>query len=469
MSIKKSEKYQKIVRLVTEKRMSIIPAIAVIACLSVGYVAVDKEKPTIVTNTMELSYGEELDLDSIEITDNRDSREDLIVTANTKSLDNKQLGNYQVEITATDRAANTATKEIEVKVIDDKGPVFKVLGSSEGYVVQIPINGSTEITSYIKAIDNVDGDVSQFIEASGTLDTSVMHLQQDITLKVGDTAGNVSEQTFTFVVSDMEAPVITLLQGENVVVDYGSEFTLDSIVSVTDNYDEEVATVIEGTVDTRKEEIQPVKIIAKDAAGNVSEAMVNIDVKDISGPEIILSESSVKVAVNTNFNPKSYLVSAIDNKDGDVTQNVQMSSVDTSKNGEATVVYSATDKAGNTSEVTLTVQIGETSHSAVADAAVSQIGIAQDCTMLVTNSLKAIGIYHHGWPISYMSLGHVVPYEEALPGDIIYYADGGIGVAHVAIYIGDGQSVHGGWHGSTVQYRAHYSTSSAPIFIRIDR
>ncbi|MFV0393653.1 MAG: C40 family peptidase [Coprobacillaceae bacterium] len=470
MSIKKSEMYQKIVRLVTEKNMVVIPAIAVITCLSVGYIAVDKEKPTIVTNVVEVSYGEELDLDSIDVTDNRDSRDKIAVTANTKSLDNKQLGSYEVEVTATDSAANVETKTIEVKVIDDKGPKFEVLGASEGYVVQIPVNGSTDVKSYIKAVDNVDGDVTQFMEVSGTLDTSTLNAQQDISLKVSDNAGNVSEKTFTFVVSDVEAPVITLTQGENAVVDYGSEFTVDSIATIVDNVDEAVETTIEGTVDTKKEEIQEVKIISKDSTGNTSEASVKVEVKDISGPQIVLSESSIQIDVNAPFDAKSYLISAIDNKDGDVLASVEATNVDTSVSGETTVTYSATDAAGNKGEATLTLKVGSTSNfQAVADAAIAQIGVNQDCTMLVTNSLKAIGIYHHGWPISYMSLGHVISYEEAMPGDIIYYADGGQGVAHVAIYIGNGQSIHGGWHGTTVQYRYNYSTCSTPIFIRIDR
>lgn len=469
MSIKDSERFQKMVRLLTEKKMLSIPVMAVVTCLSVGYIAVDKTKPTIVTDTIELSYGDELDLDSIDITDNRDAREMLSVSANTKSLDNKQIGSYEVEVSVTDRAANTATKTIIVNVVDNEGPEFKVLGESEGYVVQVPVNGSTDITSYIKAVDNVDGDVSQFIEVSEALQTTKLNSQQNITLKVSDTAGNVSEKLFTFVVSDMEAPVIELKQGTNAVVDYGSEFSIDSIATVVDNIDENVEVEIEGNVDTKKEEIQKIKIKAKDSSGNTSEANVNVEVKDISGPEITLSESSVKIALNASFDPKTYLVSAIDNKDGDVKENVQMSNIDTSVNGETTVTYKATDKAGNTTEKTLTVKVGESGFQAVADAAIAQIGINQDCTMLVTNSLKAIGIYHHGWPISYMSLGHVIPYSEAMPGDIIYYANGGTGLAHVAIYIGNGQSIHGGWHGTTVQYRYNYSTCSTPIFIRIDR
>ena len=86
--------------------------------------------------------------------------------------------------------------------------------------------------------------------------------------------------------------------------------------------------------------------------------------------------------------------------------------------------------------------------------------------MLVTNALKAVGISHHGWPISYFALGRQVPASQALPGDVIYYANGGMGLAHVAVYLGNGVAVHGGWNGNqTVTFSAN--VGSGPVFIRV--
>lgn len=76
----------------------------------------------------------------------------------------------------------------------------------------------------------------------------------------------------------------------------------------------------------------------------------------------------------------------------------------------------------------------------IADAALAQLGVYQDCTMLVTNSLKAVGINFHGAPYKYLSLGPTT--DNPVPGDIIVYQ------GHVAIYIGNGQAVHGGWNGN---------------------
>lgn len=77
----------------------------------------------------------------------------------------------------------------------------------------------------------------------------------------------------------------------------------------------------------------------------------------------------------------------------------------------------------------------------IAEAAKAQLGVEQDCTMLVTNSLKAAGIYFHSAPPGYLSLGEVT--DNPVPGDIIVYE------GHVAVYIGNGRAVHGGWMGHT--------------------
>lgn len=102
----------------------------------------------------------------------------------------------------------------------------------------------------------------------------------------------------------------------------------------------------------------------------------------------------------------------------------------------------------------------------IAAAAQGQLGVMQDCTRLVSNSLAAAGINFHGWPAGYLSLGRTVGAGEAIPGDLIYYADGGMGMAHIAVYIGGGQAVHGGFNGNTTVI-APAELGSGGVYIRV--
>ena len=105
-------------------------------------------------------------------------------------------------------------------------------------------------------------------------------------------------------------------------------------------------------------------------------------------------------------------------------------------------------------------------NAAIYQAALAQVGRYQDCTMLVTNALKSVGINYHDWPAGYMKLGTQVSASQAQAGDLVYYANGGTGLAHIAVYAGNGQAVHGGWNGNqTVVNTAN--VGSGPVYIRV--
>lgn len=106
--------------------------------------------------------------------------------------------------------------------------------------------------------------------------------------------------------------------------------------------------------------------------------------------------------------------------------------------------------------VSVDVPAGKGAEGIVA-AALAQVGVAQDCTDLVQNSLAAVGIatrrdqggFDLGTGIwQYDGFGSRVSLDALAPGDILIYGNAGSG-AHVAIYIGNGQAVHGGYNGST--------------------
>jgi peptidoglycan DL-endopeptidase CwlO len=106
------------------------------------------------------------------------------------------------------------------------------------------------------------------------------------------------------------------------------------------------------------------------------------------------------------------------------------------------------------------------SGSVIADAALAQVGVAQDCVALVRRSIAAAGLSYPGMG-NLSSLGPQIPMSQASPGDIIYYANGGTGSQHVAIYIGGGRAVHGGWSGYNTVVAGVNIGGSTPIFYDI--
>ena len=164
---------------------------------------------------------------------------------------------------------------------------------------------------------------------------------------------------------------------------------------------------------------------------------VIVDVKDVVAPTIETEESFVTdQGVSLDLASQ---ISASDDKDETVEVSLN-GDVDYNTIGSYQVEATATDKSGNTTTKIVTVNVEENFYDKIASAALAQLGVYQDCTMLVTNSLKAVGINFHGSPAAYLSLGTVT--DNPVPGDIIVYS------GHVAIYIGNGQAVHGGWLGN---------------------
>jgi cell wall-associated NlpC family hydrolase len=124
-------------------------------------------------------------------------------------------------------------------------------------------------------------------------------------------------------------------------------------------------------------------------------------------------------------------------------------------------VTPSTQVAASPTATTSTVSAPTNSNisSTIASAAMSQLGNAQDCTMLVTNSLAAAGINFHGWPSEYTSLGTVT--NNPVPGDIIVYS------GHVAVYIGNGQAVHGGWNGGTTAVSSVNCSQALQCYVHV--
>lgn len=436
------------------RKAMFIPMLGVMTFMLVGYAAVDHEKPEIISHHLEIAYGEEFDIDLLEIEDNHDDRKDLKIEVKDQSLDTKQLGTYQVEVIATDRFNNECVKTIDVDVVDNVAPVIETLGADNGYVIEVPINGSSDLSSYIQAVDNVDGDITPFIESDKNLDATVSGLQR-IEVSVSDNAGNKTKETLDFLVADIEAPVVTLKNGSDVVVDYKSEFKVENYMTITDNIDKNLQVEIKGKIDTSiLDDQQELMVVVKDAAGNETKQKLNTTIKDMTGPQIILSTNKVTINKGESINLASYITSAIDNSDGDMKAQVKFNTIDTSSTGLKTVTYQATDSKGNQSTAQLQVDVVY-SGELIVRTGLSKLGTPYRWGATGPTSFDCSGftqwVYRqHGISIprtsgAQKSAGKTISLSQLEPGDIVWRS------GHVGIYIGGGKYVHAPHTGDVVK------------------
>ena len=460
-------------RVKTQKTM-FIPVFAISAFAIVGYTAADRTAPVVHSNTIEVPYGTQLKASDFAISDNRDSIDTLKTKINTSSYEKNQLGTYTVKVTVKDAFNNETTKNVNVKVVDNEAPVLEAR-NDDGYVINVEANGNNDLKQYIKATDNVDGDVSEFISFDKELDTTQLG-EQVINATVEDNAGNKATKTFTFNVGDTVAPEMNLKNG-NITVNYGDAFDINNYVEVKDNYDANPVVSVEGDVDTKKMDgTQSIKVTATDASGNKTENTYDVTVADLTAPTITLKSTDVNVNYGGSFDAKSNLASAIDNLDGDVTNKVNVSgSVNTRKSGSYTVTYTVTDNAGNTANASAKVNVaaapvaaasssrggsynvGGTSakagHSGIVGTGLSKVGSpyvfgasganAFDCSGFTSWVYRQNGKSLPRTAAGQYSATSRVDKSGLSAGDLVFFAGTyKSGISHVGIYIGNGQFVH---------------------------
>ncbi len=115
-------------------------------------------------------------------------------------------------------------------------------------------------------------------------------------------------------------------------------------------------------------------------------------------------------------------------------------------------------------------------NQAIVDAALPLVGTTNgwQCTEVAAAALAGAGVYDADsyWPGEFAEVyGEYTDTPQA--GNLIYYNNGGNGLDHIAIYIGDGQAVHGNYQingeGYTVVAGAEVEGAAVPQYIQVLR
>ena len=246
------------------------------------------------------------------------------------------------------------------------------------------------------------------------------------TVVLGDTLGKVANR---FGVSVDELVKLNNLSNPNLIY-VGTVLKVDASAAKTAEVTVPKATVVENTAEKTVVKVDPVQTVAPKVA-TPSKAVEAKKEAPVVTPAVAKAEE------------KAVVTPAV-----------------------ATVAPTVTAETQAPAAAATTQVASSNKGAAIYQAALAQLGTFQDCTLLVTNALKAVGINFHDWPAGYMSLGTVIPASQAQPGDLVYYANGGTGLAHIGVYAGNGQAVHGGWLGNqTVLNTANLG--SGPVYIRV--
>ena len=274
------------------------------------------------------------------------------------------------------------------------------------------------------------------------------------TVVFGDTLGKVANR---FGVTVDELVKLNNISDPSLIY-VGTVLKVDGNAAKTAEVTVPKATVVENTPEKTVAKVDPVQTVAPKAAATVAPSATP------TAPAVAPKAAATPVA------PAKAETKAVETK----KEEAPVATPAVAKAAEkpaatpavATAAPTVTAKTQAPAAAATTQVASSNKGAAIYQAALAQLGTFQDCTMLVTNALKAVGINFHDWPAGYMSLGTVVPASQAQPGDLVYYANGGMGAAHIGVYAGNGQAIHGGWNGNqTVLNTANLG--SGPVYIRV--
>ncbi|MEG2322241.1 MAG: DUF5011 domain-containing protein, partial [Bacilli bacterium] len=170
------------------------------------FIVKDMISPTItVNNEFEMEINTILPEFNITVNDNYDKQQDLTVKVDTTKVNIAKIGQYNVDITVSDKSNNIATKTIIVKVIDTIAPVITLVDKD----ITLSLN-----TTYIEPGYKVSDNSKEDLKATITSNLDITKIgTYTITYTVTDKANNTT--TITRTVTIIASSLDTLFREDN--------------------------------------------------------------------------------------------------------------------------------------------------------------------------------------------------------------------------------------------------------------
>lgn len=323
-----------------------------IGCIDTGSEETpDTQRPVINLigeNPITLEYGDTYNELGAKSVDNIDGDISVHITG---TINTRTLGNQIITYSATDASGNSITTTRVIDVIDTVSPAIVIQGAN-------PLTleyGSTYSELGAIASDPVDGVLS--VQVIGSINTAALG-EYRISYTASDTSGNSITATRVVNVIDSVPPLLEALGDNPVTVEYGSIY-LDQGANAIDTVDGIINAQLAGSINTYLITEQTITYTATDSSGNVSSVDRTVNVIDTISPAItLIGSENITVYLNGIYTEEG--ANALDNYDGDITNNILITStVNTSETGDYSVNYSVVDSFGNSVSIERAITVKE--------------------------------------------------------------------------------------------------------------
>ena len=224
--------------------------------------------------------------------------------------------------------------------------------------------------------------------------------------------------TRTVVVRDTTQPVITLQGSEEVNLEYGTTYEEPGYQAV-DGYDGDITSAVvvkkvdldDGSYDNYYE--------VEDSSGNKAEQVRHIKISDTTPPQLKLKGNSfISLVKGAKYEEQG--VTAIDNKDGDISNKViiEGNDFDTSESGQHKITYKVSDSSGNESTLTRNIVIGDSQATGVIYLTFDD-GPSANTTPKILDVLKEKGVYATFFILNYNDSTEYLVKREVAEGHAI--------------------------------------------------
>ena len=296
-------------------------------------------------------------------TDNVDGDISGSVTSDANSIDTSIIGSYTITYNVIDSAGNNAIAvQRTLNVLDNTPPIISLIGNT------VTINqGGTFIDPQATVTDNYDTGLnfSDVVVDASNLNVNVPGTY-NIFYNVEDAQGNQAITVVrTVIVSDNEAPVISLAGDSSITITLGTTF-IDPGAAAFDNVDGTIpfsSFNVSGNVDSNTINVYTLSYNVNDSSGNAATTVTRTVQVVNNNPPTIALIGNANVTVNQGETFTDPGISATDDIDGDITASVTVGgdAVNTAVPAVYIITYNVTDSHGNfAAEVTRTVTVLDT-------------------------------------------------------------------------------------------------------------